>query len=47
MKKVERQVEVLLESLIEVANIQKVIESLPKLSGMAQRYSAKKGLTTQ
>ena len=30
MKKVERQVEVLLESLIEVANIQKVIESLPR-----------------
>ena len=30
MKKVERQVEVLLESLIECANIEKVIESLPR-----------------
>ena len=30
MKKVERQVEVLLESLIECANIEKVIDSLPK-----------------
>ena len=30
MKKVERQVEVLLESLIEVANIERVIASLPK-----------------
>lgn len=30
MKKSERQVEVLLESLIEVANIEKVIASLPR-----------------
>ena len=30
MKKSERQVEVLLESLIEVTNIEKVIESLPR-----------------
>lgn len=30
MKKVERQVEVLLESLIECANIEKVIDALPK-----------------
>lgn len=30
MKKSERQVEVLLESLIECANIEKVIESLPR-----------------
>ena len=30
MKKSERQVEVLLESLIEVAEIEKVIESLPR-----------------
>ena len=30
MKKSERQVEVLLESLIECANISKVIESLPR-----------------
>ena len=30
MKKVERQVEVLLESLIEVANIERVIASLPR-----------------
>lgn len=30
MKKSERQIEVLLESLIEVANIEKVIEALPR-----------------
>ena len=30
MKKSERQVEVLLESLIEVSEIEKVIESLPR-----------------